>query len=311
MEIIFCDLSFLADLHVMHYLGFGIILGMDWLNCYQSHILCPEQTIHLRHPLSVNQISVNLKDSESSLVASLYSLNPRDNDDDDEDDIISRIHVVREFFDIFEPVLGLPPKRAIEFRINLVSGAQPIPRPPYRMSNKENEEMRKQLSELETRQFIRSSSSPWGASAIFVKKSDGTLRLCVDYRKLNDLTIKNKYPLPRIDDLFDQLSGARVFSQLDLATGFHQLYIAEDSIPLTSFRTRYGSYEWLVMPFGLTNAPAYFFDLMNRVFKDFLDRFVLIFIDDILVYSKTEEEHEKHLRIVLETLRSNQLSEIF
>jgi len=144
-----------------------------------------------------------------------------------------------------------------------------------------------------------------------VKKSDGTLRLCVDYRKLNDLTIKNKYPLPRIDDLFDQLSGARVFSQLDLATGFHQLRIAEDSIPLTSFRTRYGSYEWLVMPFGLTNAPAYFVDLMNRVFKDFLDRFVLIFIDDILVYSKTEEEHEKHLRIVLETLRSNQLKAKF
>src|SRR5574338_1126865 len=128
---------------------------------------------------------------------------------------------------------------------------------------------------------------------------------------LNDLTIKNKYPLPRIDDLFDQLSGARVFSQLNLATGFHQFRIAEDSIPLTSFHTRYGSYEWLVMPFGLTNAPAYFVDLMNRVFKDFLDQFVLIFIDDILVYSKIEEEHEKHLRVVLETLRRNQLKEIF
>lgn len=144
-----------------------------------------------------------------------------------------------------------------------------------------------------------------------MKKSDGTLRLCVDYRKLNDLTIKNKYPLPWIDDLFDQLSGARVFSQLDLATGFHQLRIAEDSIPLTSFHTRYGSYEWLVIPFGLTNAPAYFVDLMNKVFKDFLDRFVLIFINDILVYSKTEEEHEKHLQIVLETHRSNQLKAKF
>ena len=131
--------------------------------------------------------------------------------------------------------------------------------------------MRIQLSDLETKLFIRSSSSPWEASAIFVKKSDGTLRLCVDYRKLNDLTIKNKYPLPRIVDLFDQLSGARFFSQLDLATGFHQLPIAEDNIPLTSFRTHYGSYEWLVMTFGLTNAPAYFVDLMNRVFKDFLD----------------------------------------
>ena len=139
-------------------------------------------------------------------MASFYSLNPLD-----EEDVISLIHIVREFPDIFEPVLGLPPKRAIEFRINLIPGALPITRPHYRMSKKENEEMRKQLSELETKQFIRSSSSPWGASAIFVKKSDGTLRLCVDYRKLNDLTIKNKYPLPRIDDLFDQLSGAKVF----------------------------------------------------------------------------------------------------
>ena len=128
------------------------------------------------------------------MVASLYSLNPHDDDNDDEEDVISLIHVVREFSDIFEPVLGLLPKRAIEFRINLIPRAQPITRPPFRLSNKENEEIRKQLSELETKQFIRSSSSPWGASAIFMKKSDGILRLCVDYRKLNDLTIKNKYP---------------------------------------------------------------------------------------------------------------------
>ena len=182
---------------------------------------------------------MELKESSLDTVDSLYSLNPNDDDNDDEEDIISLIQVVREFPEIFEPVLGLPPKRAIEFRINLTPRALPITRPPYQLSNKENEEMRKQLSELESRQFIRSSSSSWGASAIFVKKSDSTLRLCVDYRKLNELTIKNKYPLPRIDDLFDQLSGAKVFSQLDLATAFHQLCIIEDSIPLTSFHTRY------------------------------------------------------------------------
>ena len=135
----------------MRYLGFGMILGMDWLNRYEAQILCPERTIHLRHPQSVKQLSIDLKDSDSSVVASLYSLNPHDDDNDDEEDIISLIHVVREFSDIFEPVLGLPPKRAIEFRINLTPGAQPITRPPYRLSNKENEEMRKQLSELETK----------------------------------------------------------------------------------------------------------------------------------------------------------------
>lgn len=133
----------------MRYLVFGMILGMDWLNRYEAQILCPEQTIHLRHPHSVKQISIDLKDSDFNLAASLYSLNPHDDDNDDEEDVISLIHVVREFSDIFEPVLGLPPKRAIEFRINLIPGALPITRPPYRMSNKENEKMRKQLSELE------------------------------------------------------------------------------------------------------------------------------------------------------------------
>ena len=135
--------------------------------------------------------------------------------------------------------------------------------------------------------------------------------MCVDYRELNKLTLKNKYPLPRIDDLFDQLSGAKVFSQMDLATGFHQLRVAKDSVPVTVFRTPSRFYEWLVMPFGLTNAPAYFVDLMNRVFQDQLNKFVLVFVDDILVYSRTEEEHKKHLRIVLDILRKNRLKEKF
>jgi len=147
--------------------------------------------------------------------------------------------------------------------------------------------------------FIRPSSSPWGAPVIFVEKKDGTQRMCVDYRSLNEVTIKNKYPLPHIEDLFDQLRGARVFSKIDLRSGYHQLKIIPSDIEKTAFTTRYGLYEYTVMSFGLTNAPAYFMYLMNKVFMEYLDKFVVVFIDDILVYSKDEEEHEEYLRLVL------------
>ena len=142
---------------------------------------------------------------------------------------------------------------------------------------------------------------------MFVKKKDGSFRKCIDYRELNKLTIKNRYPLPRIDDLFDQLQGSSFYSKIDLRSGYHQLRIQEESIPKTAFRTRYGHYEFLVMPFGLTNAPAVFMDLMNRVCKPYLDKFVIVFIDDILIYSKTKEEHEQHLRAILELLKKEKL----
>ncbi|GJY65810.1 putative reverse transcriptase domain-containing protein [Tanacetum coccineum] len=145
------------------------------------------------------------------------------------------------------------------------------------------------------------------APVLFVKKKDGSMRLCIDYRELNKITIRNRYPLPRIDDLFDQLQGAKHFSKIDLRSGYHQLRVKEQDISKTAFRTRYGHYEFLVMPFGLTNAPAVFMDLMNRVFHEFLDKFVIVFIDDILVFSKSKEEHEEHLRTVLQILRQEKL----
>ena len=155
--------------------------------------------------------------------------------------------------------------------------------------------------------FIRPSTSPWGAPILFVKKKDKTLRLYIDYLQLNRVTIKNRNPLPRIDDLFDQLRGARVYSKIDLRTSYHQLRVREAAIPKTAFRTRYGPFEFTVMPFGLTNAPLAFMDLMHRVFQPYLYQFFVVFINDILIYSQSKEEHEDHLRVVLQLLRDHQL----
>ncbi|XP_019159655.1 PREDICTED: uncharacterized protein LOC109156252 [Ipomoea nil] len=175
------------------------------------------------------------------------------------------------------------------------------------MAPKEMHELKEQLQDLLDKGYIHPSTSPWGAPVLFVKKKDGSMRLCIDYRELNQVTVKNKYSLPQIDDLFDQLKGAGMFSKIDLRSGYHQLKVADKDIPKMAFRTRYGHYEFTVMLFGLTNAPAVFMDLMNRVFKPHLDDFVIVFIDDILVYSRYSEEYERHLRIVLQTLREKQL----
>ncbi|GKD81763.1 putative reverse transcriptase domain-containing protein [Tanacetum coccineum] len=167
----------------------------------------------------------------------------------------------------------------------------------------------KKLYDIRASLVVRSPyrHSPWGAPVLFVKKKDGSMRMCIDYRELNKLTIKNRYPLPRIDDLFDQLQGACCFSKIDLRSGYHQLRVREEDIPKTAFRTRYGHFEFTVMPFGLTNAPAIFMDLMNRVCKPYLDKFVIVFIDDILIYSKSEEEHEVHLKTILDLLQKEKL----
>ena len=216
--------------------------------------------------------------------------------------------VVCEYVDVFPgELLGLPPQRVVDFGIELHPGTSPISMTPHRMAPIELQELIVQLKELLDKGFIRPSTSPWGAPVLFAKKKDKTFRLCIDYRQLNRVTIKNRYPVPRIDDLFEQLRGTRVYSKIDLRTGYHQLRVGDTDIPKAAFKTCYGHFEFTMMPIGLTNALAAFMDLMHRVFQPYLDQFVVVFVDDILIYSQSEWEHEYHLRIVLQLLRDHQL----
>ncbi|GKB65023.1 putative reverse transcriptase domain-containing protein [Tanacetum coccineum] len=270
---------------------FDVIIGMDWLVKHDAVIIYGEKVVRI--PYGNKTLIV-----EGDKGVSRLKKEKRMED----------VPVIRNFPEVFlEELPGLPPPRQAEFRIDLVPGAAPVARAPYRLAPSEMKELSIQLQELLEKGFIRPSSSPWGAPVLFVKKKDGSFRMCIDYRELNKLTIKNHYPLLRIDDLFDQLQGSSVYSKIDLRSGYHQLRIKEEDIPITAFRTRYGHFEFQVMPFGLTNAPAVFMDLMNRVCKPYLDKFVIVFIDDILVYSKDEEEHGKHLKIILELLKKERL----
>ncbi|KAA3484622.1 DNA/RNA polymerases superfamily protein [Gossypium australe] len=211
---------------------------------------------------------------------------------------IQSVLVVCEFPGVFlEKLPGLPPAREVEFSIDLVTGTTPISIAPYTMVSAELKELKVQLQKLIDRGFARPNFSPWGAPILFVKKKDASLILFIDCRQLNKFTVKNKYSLPRIDDLFDQLKGATIFLKIDLRS----------DVPKAAFRTRYRHYEFLVMPFGLTNALVVFMDLMNRIFRPYLDRFVVVFIDDILVYYRDVNVHAKHLRIVLQSMREKQL----
>jgi hypothetical protein len=228
--------------------------------------------------------------------------------DSSEADPLEIIKVVSEFPDVFPKDLpGMAPERKVEFAIELLPGTAPISKRAYRVSGPELVELKKQIDELSKKGYIWPSTSPWAAPVLFVEKKDGTRRMCIDYRALNEVTIKNKYPLPRIEDLFDQLRGASVFSKIDLRSGYHQLRIRPSDIPKTAFITKYGLYEFTVMSFGLTNALAFFMNLMNSVFMDYLVKFVVVFIDDILIYSQSEAEHADHLRMVLQRLREHQL----
>nr|GEY82578.1 putative reverse transcriptase domain-containing protein [Tanacetum cinerariifolium] len=279
-----------ANLFPLDMHDFDIILGMDWLTKHRVTIVCHTKSIIFG---DLDKPEFAYHDSQLGLLASIM-------DTSSDGPSLETHPVFRDFYDVFlEELPGIPPERKVEFGIELVPGTQPISKAPYRMDLIELKELKEQLQELLDLGFIRPSVSPWGAPVLFVKKKDGGMRLCIDYRELNHITIRNHYPLPQIDDLFDQLQGANFFSKIDLRSGYHQLRVKEQHIPKTIFRTRYGHYEFLVMPFGLTNAPVVFMDLMNRIFLEYLEKFVIMFIDDILLYSKTKEEHEEHLRIVL------------
>ena len=273
-------------------------MGIDWLSKNRAIVDCGQKTLVLR---CFDQTEVIVQGIGSSAMSNVISaiqarrfmrkgcetflamiLDSKRGQVD-----VEKIPVVREFSDVFaEELPGIPLKREVDLAIEIVPRIVPMSRAPYRMAPTKMKELKSQLQELLDKGFIRPNVSPWGAPVLFVKKKDGTLRMCIDYRQINKVTMKNKYPLPRIEDLFDQSKGASVFSKIDLRSRYYQLRVKEVDVPKTAFRTRYSHYEFLVMPFGLTNASAAFMDLMNRVFQPYLDHFVVVFIDDILVYSK-------------------------
>ncbi|GJR29022.1 putative reverse transcriptase domain-containing protein [Tanacetum coccineum] len=284
--------------------SFDAIIGMDWLAKYQAVIMCAEKIVRIPwrnktliiHGDGSNQGNVTRlniisctktqKYMEKGFPIFLAHVTAKEVEDKSEKKRLEDVPIVRDFPEVFlEDLPGLPPTRQVEFQIDLVPGAAPIVRAPYRLAPSEIKELSEQLKELSDKGFIRPSSSPWEAPVLFVKKKDGSFRMCIDYRELNKLTVKNRYPLLRIDDLFDQLQGSSVFSKIDLRSGYYQLRVREEDIPKTAFRTRYGHYEFQVMPFGLTNAPAVFMDLMNR----------------------NKQEHKEHLKMILELLKKEEL----
>nr|GFC68668.1 putative reverse transcriptase domain-containing protein [Tanacetum cinerariifolium] len=302
--------------------SFDAIIGMDWFAKYQAVIACAEKIVRIPwgnetliiHGDGSNQGNATRLSIISGTKTEKYVMKgfpvflahiiTKEVEDKSKKKRLEDVPIVRNFPEVFpEDLLGLPQTRPVEFQIDLVHGAAPVARAPYQLAPSEMKELAEQLKELYDKGFIKPSSSPWGAPVLFVKKKDGSFRMCIDYRELNKLTVKNRYPLPRIDDLFDQLQGSSVYSKIDLRSGYHQLRVREEDIPKTAFRTRYGHYEFQVMPFRLTNTPAVFMDLMTRVCKPYLDKFVIIFIDDILIYSKDEKEHEEHLKAILELLK--------
>nr|GEZ65978.1 hypothetical protein [Tanacetum cinerariifolium] len=249
--------------------SYDIIIGMDY-----------KRDKGKKSTLSIISCLKTQKYMEKGCQVFLAQVTKKENEDKSKEKQLEDVPTVRDFPEVFPKDLpGLPPTRKVEFQIDLVPD----------------------------KGFIRSSSSAWGAPILFVKKKKGSIQMCIDYRELNKLTFKNRYPLLRIDDLFDQLQGSNVYSKIDLRSGYHQHKVRDEDIPKMAFRTRYGHYEFQVMPFGLKNAPAVFMDLMNRVCKPFLDKFVIVFIDDILIYSRNKVEHEGHLKQILALLKKEEL----
>nr|GEY79459.1 hypothetical protein [Tanacetum cinerariifolium]GEY83123.1 hypothetical protein [Tanacetum cinerariifolium] len=257
--------------------SFNVIVGMDWLSYHRAVIDCYEKIVRI--PLPNGEILEVQGERPEKDLGSLACIKADEKKLDD-------IRVVRDFPEVFpDDLSGLPPVREIEFRIDLIPGASPFMKSPYRLAPSEMSELLNQLKELQEKGFIQPSHSPWGAPVLFVKKKDGAMRMCIDYKELNKLTIKNRYPLLIINDFFDQLQGVCCFSKIDLRSRYHQLRVREKDISKTAFRTRYGHFEFIVMPFGPTNASTIFMDLMNR----------------------SEEEHEVHLKTILDLLKKEKL----
>ncbi|GJU63243.1 putative reverse transcriptase domain-containing protein [Tanacetum coccineum] len=261
-----CTLNFLnhpfnIDLMPVELGSFDIIIGMDWLVKYRAQ---QRTRVTIKHHL-VHQNSKVLAERMRFLFGTCYQ---KKAEDKSKEKRLEDVRIVRDFLEVFpEDLPGIPPTRQMEFQIDLVPGVAPVARAPYRLAPSEMKELLDQLQELSDKGFIRPSSSHWGAPVLFVKKKDGSFWMCIDYRELNTLTVKNRYPLQRINDLFDQLQGLSAYSKIDPRSGYHHLRVREEDIPKTAFSTRYGHYEFQVMPFGLTNAPAVFRDLMNRIPK--------------------------------------------
>lgn len=320
--------------------GFDIILGMPWLEAVNpridwkarslsfyhggvEHVLKPESSVCMIAEKEVRKALRKKRVEEIFLVSVVprsenlgegtrNKLSRRAQEEPQQESAqcaAARKELLETYRVVFPQELPgvLPPRREIDHRIEVLPGSTPPSRATYRMSPTELDELKKQLDELTRAGFIEPSKSPYGAPVLFVKKKDGTMRMCIDYRALNSITVKNKYPLPRVDELFDRLHGAKFFSKIDLRSGYHQIRIHPEDVEKTAFRTRYGHFEFLVLPFGLTNAPATFMHLMHQIFGPHLDSFVLVFLDDILIYSKTLEDHRRHVATVLELLKTNQL----
>ncbi|XP_023634145.1 uncharacterized protein LOC111829380 [Capsella rubella] len=271
VDVLIAGESMPADLYISPMELYDVILGMDWLDRHRVHLDCHRGRVYFERP-----------------GPKLYCQGVRP--------ISGSLSLKR-----------LPSSWSDPFTIELEPGTTLLSKAPYRIALAEMAELKKQLEDLLGKGFICPSVSPWGALVLFVKKKDRSFRLCINYRGLNRVTMKNKYPLPQIDEMLDQLRGATWFSKIYLASVYHQIPIDEADICKKAFMTRYGHFEFVVMPFRLTNAPAAFMRLMNSVFQAFLDEFVIIFIDDILVYSKSSEDHKGHLRVVMEKLREQKL----
>lgn len=304
--------------------GYDVILGRSWLKRVRPFFTWDTGYTVIKSKGRTYRIPPAATDSPSliALVSGIQYAKTRSQDDEiylvaapkdsppEQPALDPRAQaLLKEFADVFPKELPkqLPPSRTVDFEIELEPGHSPPSRPTYRLTSEELAELKSTLDDLLDKGFIQPSVSPYGAPILFVKKKDGSRRMVIDYRGLNLLTVKNKYPLPRIDELLDQLAGAKFFSKLDLMSGYHQIRIKAGDTHKTAFRTRYGHYEFRVLPFGLTNAPATFMRLMNDIFRPLLDTCVLVFLDDILVFSKTAEEHARHVKEVLRLLRKHKL----